>query len=217
MVHTVQVLANLLDTLPNRGLLDLRVLKALRLPQSEADRSSLHQGDVLMTEGGDPDKLGRGCVWEGAVDPCLHQNHIFAVRAQRHRLRPHFLSAILSSWYAKAYFQLTAKQTTNLASTNKTTIGSLRLPLPSIEEQGAILERLDEALSSVDKMIAQTQREIDLVREYRTRLIDDVVTGQVDVRDASRDLLAEMEQPDLSAEPDAEESEDLLEGVADDE
>lgn len=43
-------------------------------------RYLLHKGDVLFTEGGDFDKLGRGAIWEKQIDPCLHQNHIFSVR-----------------------------------------------------------------------------------------------------------------------------------------
>jgi type I restriction enzyme S subunit len=173
------------------GRLNLSVVKTLRLPDDEAKRSLLKIGDVLMTEGGDPDKLGRGCVWEGQISPCLHQNHVFAVRPDANKLQSHFLSALLSSNYAKSYFLLTSKQTTNLASTNKTTIGRFRVPLPNLEEQTEILEELRAMTAPITHAITRTEREIALLHEYRIRLISDVVTGKLDVREAARQLPAE--------------------------
>jgi len=176
------------------GHLNLRVVKRLQLSSSEARRSLLAIGDVLMTEGGDPDKLGRGCVWDGQIENCVHQNHVFSVRPNVARLKPHYLSALLGSNYAKTYFLLTAKQTTNLASTNKTTIGRFRVPLPSIAEQQKILDGLEELTSPISLAISRTEREIDLLREYRTRLIADVVTGKLDVREAAAALPDEVEE-----------------------
>ena len=62
------------------GRLDLSRVTTVRVPTAEINRATLKKGDVLMTEGGDIDKLGRGCVWMGDIPDCLHQNHIFAVR-----------------------------------------------------------------------------------------------------------------------------------------
>jgi type I restriction enzyme S subunit len=176
------------------GHLALKTVKSLRLPLSEAKRATLQIGDVLMTEGGDPDKLGRGCVWNGEIANCLHQNHVFAVRPNCIRLRSYFLAGLLESSYARNYFQQTSKQTTNLASTNKTTIGRFRVPLPSINEQDAILEALEAKLHPVAATIGRIEREISLLREYRTRLIVDVVTGKLDVCEAAARL------PELASE-----------------
>ena len=60
----------------------------------------------------------------------------------------------------------------------------LWLGIPPVDEQVAIVHYLDNATADIDVAIDKTQRQIDLLREYRTRLIADVVTGQVDVRDA---------------------------------
>ncbi|CAK0775358.1 type I restriction enzyme, S subunit [Gammaproteobacteria bacterium] len=170
------------------GHLSLTNVKTLRLPSSDATRSMLQIGDVLMTEGGDPDKLGRGCVWNGELANCVHQNHIFAVRPSHKKMRPRYLSALLESHYAKLYFLRTAKQTTNLASTNKTTIGQFRVLLPPLNEQDSILAGLVTGLESVIAAIARTEREIALMQEYRTRLTADIVTGKLDVREAAAKL-----------------------------
>jgi len=67
---------------------------------------------------------------------------------------------------------------------------AFRTPLPPLPEQAAIVEHLDEAGVDVDTAVSRAQREIELLNEYRTRLIADVVTGTLDVRDASAALPA---------------------------
>lgn len=62
------------------GFIDISDVKTILVPDREAAGAMLRRGDVLMNEGGDADKLGRGAVWDGAIDPCLHQNHVFALR-----------------------------------------------------------------------------------------------------------------------------------------
>jgi type I restriction enzyme, S subunit len=77
---------------------------------------------------------------------------------------------------------------------NTETVGSVRIPWPSASEQKQIVDSLDHDLKKLDRITDQIRREIDLVREYRTRLIADVVTGQLDVRVAAASL------PDLEIE-----------------
>lgn len=170
------------------GYLSLKNVKSLKLPKAEAERSMLQAGDVLMTEGGDPDKLGRGCVWNAEVANCVHQNHVFVVRTVKSRLRPEYLAALLESRYARSYFQRSSKQTTNLASTNKTTIGQFRLPLPTVKEQGSILLGMARETDPIVTTILRAEREITLMQEYRTRLTADIVTGKLDVRTAAAAL-----------------------------
>ena len=67
-------------------------------------------------------------------------------------------------------------------------VASLRIALPLLPEQTAIVRFLDEKTSQIDKAITRTQREIELLREYHQRLISDVVTGKLDVRKAAAKL-----------------------------
>src|SRR5688572_29196096 len=113
-----------------------------------------------MTEGGDLDKLGRGCVWHNEVQNCLHQNHIFAVRPFQGMLCPDFLAALLSSRHGREYFQITGKQTTNLASTNSTTLKAFPVFLPDPQEQEKILRFIARESVSVDSAIQQAQRKV---------------------------------------------------------
>ncbi len=123
------------------GFVDLTELKTIRVQPRDVKRHGLQSGDVLMTEGGDNDKLGRGCVWDATVSPCIHQNHVFAVRC-KDRLKPQFLALHAASPRGRKYFQDASKQTTNLASVNATQLRALPVPLPSEEEQDALVELL---------------------------------------------------------------------------
>lgn len=102
------------------GRLDLPEMKEITIRERERDRFLLREGDFVLTEGGDFDKLGRGFIWRGEVENCLHQNHIFAVRADWARLTPEFFPYQSQSPYGKAYFLSVAHKTTNLASINTT-------------------------------------------------------------------------------------------------
>lgn len=176
------------------GRISLEQIKYIDVPLSEAARSTLQLGDVLMTEGGDIDKLGRGCVWHGEIPECLHQNHVFAVRCRPGILIPEFLVGLLLSQHGRAYFQLTAKQTTNLASTNSSTLRAFPVLLPPLEEQELILKEIAQRTAGQDAAVAKAVSEIDLFRDYRTRLIADVVTGKLDVREAAARLPEETEE-----------------------
>ena len=175
------------------GHLELTHVKSIDVPFSDANQATLLSGDVLMTEGGDIDKLGRGCVWREEIRGCLHQNHIFAVRCRRDLLSPGFLVRLMESQYGRAYFELTAKRTTNLASTNSSTLRALPVPLPTLEEQAEMLDVISEKTTALDNAMGRTEREIDLMREYLMCLIAEVVTGKVDVREAAAGL------PDLAS------------------
>jgi len=89
-----------------------------------------------------------------------------------------------------------------------TFIGNLKFAYPSADEQLEILEHIQEKSAEIDQAISRAQREIELMREYRTRLISDVVTGQVDVRGIEVPEMAEEEL--LVLDDDTGESDDVI-------
>lgn len=173
------------------GRLSLETVKTVAVPASEIANSELRAGDVLMTEGGDIDKLGRGCVWQGEISECLHQNHIFAVRPDQRLLLSDFLALLMGSRHGRTYFEITAKQTTNLASTNSTTLGSFPIELPTVTEQQQILNAVSIDTSGLEILAQRATKEIELLRDYRLRLIADVVTGKLNVQNAAAQLADE--------------------------
>ena len=162
------------------GYLDLETVATIEIPAEELDRYTLKPGDVLMNEGGDFDKLGRGCVWEGQIDPCITQNHVFAVRP-RDGLST-WLATFTGSDSAQFYFMSRSKQSTNLASISSTNLMELPVVIPTANDREAILTFVSEQTSRFDALAAEAQKAIDLLQERRTALISAAVTGQIDVR-----------------------------------
>jgi type I restriction enzyme S subunit len=162
------------------GYLDLTEIKTVRIRKDELPRYLLQAGDVLMNEGGDFDKLGRGTVWEGQIAPCLHQNHVFRVRVDQQKLYPHFLAAVSSSTYGKRFFVLNSKQSTNLASINSTQLKAFPIPYPSLEEQKQILNALD----AHDGRIRAEEACCDKLKQLKKGLMRDLLTGRVRVQAA---------------------------------
>jgi type I restriction enzyme S subunit len=162
------------------GYLDLETVATMEIPAEDLERYTLRPGDVLMNEGGDFDKLGRGHIWHGQIDPCITQNHVFAVRPRD--VSSEWLNTITGSDFAQFYFMTRSKQSTNLASISSTNLMELPVVLPPVNEQEAILSFISNQTSSFDGLIAEAQHAIDLLQERRTALISAAVTGQIDVQ-----------------------------------
>ena len=124
-----------------RGYLNLSEMKTIRVPRVKAEALALEVGDVLFNEGGDRDKLGRGWVWDGQVDDCIHQNHVFRARLLSDDFDPRFVSTHGNTW-GKRWFERNGKQTTNLASLNLTTLKRFPVPAAPMAEQQEIVGKL---------------------------------------------------------------------------
>ena len=133
-----------------RGVLDLREVKYINVPDEEMPKLRLEQGDILLCEGNSADLVGRGAIWKGEVDDCVHQNHILRVRLDRTKLLPAFVMAVINSGYGQAYFRSKAKRTTNLASINSKEVAGLPVPLPPISDQRALMLVLEHSASTAE-------------------------------------------------------------------
>lgn len=163
------------------GFVDLTEVKEISVLESEVERYSLRSGDVLMNEGGDNDKLGRGTVWQGQIEPCLHQNHVFAIRPND-LLSAEWLTAFTQCDQARSYFFLNSKQSTNLASISASNVMSLALPIPSVAEQKEILSVLNEGRVAHEELVNLATSTVEFLQERRSALISAAVTGKIDVR-----------------------------------
>lgn len=147
--------------------LNLEVVKQIEATEDEIGRYSLHEGDLLLTEGGDPDKLGRGTLWHRELPECIHQNHVFRVRLTSNSLTPYFLNWLVGSQRGKRYFLKSAKQTTGIASINMTQLRGFPLLTPPLalqrefeEAVGALTRskhRMLSAATSCEEMFASLQ------------------------------------------------------------
>lgn len=140
--------------------LKLDVVKTIKASEAEIERFKLKKNDILLTEGGDPDKLGRGTLWNDEMPECIHQNHVFRVRVEAEDVSPIFLSWQIGSPAGKAYFLKLAKQTTGIASINKTQLKGFPVLLPPLELQQEFEQRLSAlAGSTATSVSAHTKME----------------------------------------------------------
>ena len=134
------------------GHINLGDVQDIEVLETDVERYLLKPGDILLTEGGDPDKLGRGAVWHGEVAPCIHQNHIFKVRVDPDTSVPEFMSTLIGSQRGKRYFLKSAKQTTGIASINKTQLSGFPALLPPWDVQREFLSRVKRWRSEQEKL-----------------------------------------------------------------
>ena len=134
------------------GYLDLAEMKEIELKIEEQEKYLLKYGDVLYTEGGDRDKLGRGTVWRDEIPGCVHQNHVFKARIKTDIAIPEYVAYWSMSTPARNYFYNKGKQSVNLASINKAILSALELPIPSIEQQREVVEHIESRLSVCDSI-----------------------------------------------------------------
>lgn len=163
------------------GYVDLNDLATIEVTPDEDLKYRLHSGDVLMTEGGDRDKLGRGCVWHNEIEPCLHQNHVFAVQTNETVLLPEFLEYLTASNVGRSYFDVTAIKTTNLACTSSSKVLAFTIPLPPIEEQIEIVSFIKKRSLELNKLIMKKELLVQELESYKKSLIYEVVTGKREV------------------------------------
>lgn len=92
--------------------------------------------------------------------------------------------------------------------------GAIPVPVPSPNEQIQIVEDIQQRTNNIEVAQVRATREIDLLREFRVRLIADVVAGKVDVRDASANLPELIEPGDFEFDADEENEDDSMEEIA---
>lgn len=176
------------------GYLDLSSIKMIDVPSTDVQKYQLIKGDILYTEGGDKDKLGRGTIWNDEIENCIHQNHIFRSRLYHEKISPKYIAYFSQTQEAKNYFFKNAKQTTNLASINLKVLSNLPIPLPPIDEQIQIIQELESLLSVYDKLVESIElgiRKADILKQsilkkaFRGKLVNQ------DPEDEASDILLE--------------------------
>lgn len=144
------------------GFLDLSEIKLIDATTAEIERYALKADDLLLTEGGDPDKLGRGSVWSNEIENCIHQNHIFRVRVRTDDIHPIILQHQVGSLRGKSYFLRAAKQTTGIASINKQQLSAYPTLIPDRDLQKRYLEIIRKFGATQVKLQAARQETSDL-------------------------------------------------------
>ncbi len=138
-----------------RGYLGLDVMKEIEIPVDELEKYKLNIGDLLITEGGDWDKVGRTAIWNCQIDVCIHQNHVFRARLFDVLMNRFWVMQFFNSSLGRRYFEKASKQTTNLASINMTQLRNCPVPIPPLEEQHRIVAKVDQLMTLCDNLEAR--------------------------------------------------------------
>lgn len=139
-----------------RWKLDLGEVKKIEITPDELEKYRLQTNDILMTEGGDWDKLGRAAMWNDEIQDCIHQNHVFRVRVMSQDISHQWIVLYINSPVGRAYFESAAKQTTNLASINITQLKGFVVAIPPLNEQHHIVAKVDELMRLCDLLEQST-------------------------------------------------------------
>lgn len=175
-----------------RGTLILDEIKKMHIERGSLSDLALEKWDVLFNEGGDRDKLGRGWIWEGQISPCITQNHVFRASPI---LKREYHAKFISHWgnsFGKDYFEKGGKQTTNLASINKTVLSNFPVPLPSMAEQQQLINMLDEIMSQVGAMETEVENGIQRAEALRQSILKKAFSGQLVPQDSSDEPASEL-------------------------
>jgi type I restriction enzyme S subunit len=159
--------------------LNLSEVKTIPAKESTIASYRLEPGDILLNEGGDRDKLGRGWIWQGQISECIHQNHVFRARIRDGKAIPKWIAYYANTNEARAYFLATGKQTTNLASISKKNLSALPVPLPPVHVQETLVAQIDKQLSRLDEAVNTLQGIQAKLKQARASILKAAVEGRL--------------------------------------
>jgi type I restriction enzyme S subunit len=147
------------------------------------ERGLPEPGDVIFTREA---PAGEACIVPSEHRVCLGQRTVL-MKLRRDRYDPAFLVHMIYAGPPSHRIRI-ASQGSTVGHFNMDDIADMQVYVPPLAEQMALVAWIADHTKEIDLATAQAEREIDLIREYRTRLVADVVTGKVDVRAAAAAL-----------------------------
>lgn len=174
-----------------RGHLDLKTITSIRVPPRKVETLRLLQGDVLLNEGGDRDKLGRGWVWEGQIEICIHQNHVFRARIRDGKLDPYLLSWAANSIGGR-WCERNGKQSVNLASISLSKIRLMPVPVPPLNEQAALRQHIEAVVDGCRIMRSEITTSRNRSVALRRSLLTAAFAGRLTCSTPGIEMVKEM-------------------------
>ena len=146
--------------------LRLDEITEIGVAENELEKLLLHKGDLLIVEGnGSPDQIGRVALWDGSINPCVHQNHLIKVRVDI--AEPQFVLNWLLSPHGRNQIERATSSTSGLHTLSTGKVARLTIPLPPLAEQRRIVEEIERRLSLI--RVVETQTDANLKRAERMR------------------------------------------------
>ncbi len=167
---------------------DIAFMAATATPE-EIERFRLQSGDVLITKDSEAwDDIGVPALVQEVDEDLVSGYHLALIRSDAGRINSEFLYRALQSPGIAYQFHVGATGVTRYGLSHDA-IKSIRLPVPPLSEQASITHFLGRRIANINAAIDSGRREIEFMREWRTRLIADVVTGKLDVCETADDDL----------------------------
>lgn len=174
-----------------RGWLNLDEIKTLDVTAAERDRLLLADGDILMNEGGDRDKLGRGWIWRAQIPECIHQNHVFRIRLHDLNFPSEYVSHYANE-NGQRYFIDQGTQTTNLASISKRKVAALPVPVPPTDEAVEIVRQIETAFGWLDRVAADHAAAARLLPKLDAAILAKAFQGKLVQQDPNDEPAAKL-------------------------
>lgn len=169
-----------------RGRLNLEAVKEFELFPGELAKYRLEKGDLLVVEGnGSADEIGRCALWGGEIDDCVHQNHIIRCRPRVGGLE-HFTLLYLNSPPGMGQMRRLAVTTAGLFNLSVGKIQRILIPIPSLQEQGRIVAKVDELMAICDEL----QRSLQAFEAGRARALEAVLRSVLEEGNAPLSALS---------------------------
>lgn len=163
---------------------------------NELERHKLCVGDIVAARRGE---LGRCALVTISENGWLCGTGSLLIRPNTNILHPAYLKQVFSSHGIHDSLCLASIGAT-MDNLNAGMVARLRIPLPALSEQAEIVELIEAEHRTQDAIVKNIEHQIKLLQEFRTRLIADVVTGKLDVREAARWISDETEADDFAVE-----------------
>ena len=161
----------------NRLLLD--EIKQVGVTESEKSRTELKKGDLLLVEGnGSIDQIGRVAMWDGSIEPCLHQNHLIRLRLTNEITARYVLLYLLSPLGREKIVEQSAS-TSGLFNLSLSKISAIEISLPPVEEQNEILKRVAEQMTAADALEASYDEAIAEVETLPQIILAKAFAGEL--------------------------------------
>ena len=177
-------LINVADVYRENFRVEPSLLDRVQISPDEARRFQVQDGDIFFVRSSlKLEGTGRSAVAVNCSPDTVFECHLVGARPENRRVNPKFLAFQLNSHTLHHYLISRANMVT-MATVAQDTIASCPLLIPPRSEQDGIVKWTETQLNQITLAIESANKEITLLHEYRTRLIADVVTGQVDVRGA---------------------------------
>lgn len=189
------------------------------IPINARQTRALRQDDILIEKsgGGDAQPVGRAVIFD-LNEPAVSSNFISRIRVNQKLIRPRFFLYILTILQSRRHNLLSIKQTTGIQNLDDKHYFSNTIGMPPLDEQDRIVKTIEEQIGIITNAQQKMGRDIELIKEYRTRLVSDVVTGKIDVRDVKlQELKEEVLQEQIDQQEISEDIEDSEEVVNADE